>query len=171
MEKPKPTISSEIAGLVLYELDYFQDHRGKNFEIYNSEVSQHDIHFPFRLDSCSVSTKNVLRGFHGDSCNWKLVQCLFGKIQLYVIDMWKGSPTYGNVKEFILSAEKPQQVLISPQIVNAHLCLSDHCVFYYKWSDGYVPVSKQIHVKWNDPRFRDKIKWQTENPILSDRDK
>lgn len=171
MEKPKCiNHNKEILGLMEFKLDSFRDHRGQNFEIFNVEDSE-IMELPFRLDSCSVSKKNVLRGFHGDFCNWKLIQCLFGRIQFFVIDMREGSETFMNVKEFILDAKEPTQILVPSRVVNAHLCLSDECVFYYKWTDGYVPVSKQIHVKWNDSRFRDKIKWQTDTPILSDRDK
>lgn len=160
MNKPKETTYNDV-GVTVYELGYHQDKRGKNFEIYCPD--SHGIEFPFWLDSCSVSTKGVLRGFHGDSVNWKLIQCLYGEIQLYVINTRNNA-----VREFILNADKPTQVLIPSGIVNAHLCLSDNCVFYYKWSDGYVPINKQIHIKWNDPRYN--LNWRTKNPILSERD-
>ncbi len=161
MNKPIRTNYPDVC-VSTFELDYFQDNRGKNFEIYHPE--SHGIEFPFILDSCSVSTKGVLRGFHGDSINWKLIQCLQGEIQLYVIN-----PKLGSSREFILNAEKPMQVLIHSGVLNAHLCLSDNCIFYYKWSDGYVPVDKQLHIKWNDPKYN--LAWLIKNPILSERDK
>lgn len=169
MNKPKPNIHGSILGLVSFELDFFKDARGQNFEIFNYR-SPHAI-YNFKLDSCSRSTFGVLRGFHGDNGNYKLIQCLYGEIQLYLIDMREKSTTYGNVKEFILNARTPKQVLIPAGVVNAHLCLSADCVFYYKWSDGYVDPKDQLHVKWNDERFRDRVKWRIANPLLSDRDK
>jgi dTDP-4-dehydrorhamnose 3,5-epimerase len=167
MKFPKVTWHPEIESVITYELDSFEDHRGLNFEIYDPK-NPHCL-IPFNLDSCSVSKAGVLRGFHGDSINWKLIQCLYGSIQLYLIDTRRESSTYRSVKQFILNSSIPKQVLIPAGVVNAHLCLTDQCVFYYKWSDGYVPPSKQIHVKWNDPRF--KLDWMIKKPTLSDRDK
>jgi dTDP-4-dehydrorhamnose 3,5-epimerase len=167
MNPPKIVRHPDILGLKTYEIDAFKDHRGCNFEIYNQTPSER-AHFS--LDSCSMSSKDVLRGFHGDTLNYKLIQCLSGRIQFFVIDLHSWSKTYLNVKEFILDAENPVQVLVPPHVVNAHLCLSDKCTFYYKWSHGYVPIEKQIHVKWNDPRFKNKVNWMTEKPILSERD-
>lgn len=155
---------NEIEGLYTYHPDKFEDHRGLNFEIH-----QHNDYPIFELDSCSMSKKDVLRGFHGDQVNWKLIQCLHGKIQFFAIDMREESKTYLNFKEFILDSKEPVQVLVPARVVNAHLCLSDECTFFYKWSKGYVPIGQQIHVKWNDPRFN--LNWKTQKPILSDRDK
>jgi dTDP-4-dehydrorhamnose 3,5-epimerase len=166
MNPPKFTYHPEISGLKSYELDYHSDDRGLNFEILNDAANS-----GFSLDSCSMSKKGVLRGFHGDFLNYKLIQCLAGEIQFIVIDVNKASDTYLNVKEFILNAEKPTQILVPPQVVNAHLCLSEKCTFFYKWTYGYVPINNQIHVKWNDERFKDKFTWLLRNPILSERDK
>ena len=63
-----------------------------------------------------------------------------------------------------------KKVLIPPSYANAHLCLSEECVFFYKWSyDGdYPDVNSQSSYKWDEPKFD--IKWPIQNPILSDRD-
>ena len=169
MQKPKVNIHGSIIGLLSFELDAFRDKRGQNFEIFDYR-SPHAL-YNFKLDSCSRSTYGVLRGFHGDNQNYKLIQCLHGEIQLCLIDQRPKTSTYGNVKEFILNAERPTQVLIPAGVVNAHLCLSADCIFYYKWSDGYVEPKDQLHVKWNDERFKDKVKWRITDPLLSDRDK
>lgn len=169
MNKPIYTSYSHfIKDVGIFEFDAFTDQRGLNFEIYSLETHR-VIDFPFYLDSCSVSKKGVLRGMHGDSLNWKLIQCLFGEIQLCLIDMREGYSTFGKTMTIILNAEKPTQVLVPAGVVNGHLCLSDNCVFFYKWSNSYVSIEKQIHVKWNDPRF--KLPWLITNPITSERDK
>lgn len=160
--------TSEIMGLHAYKLDIFRDERGGNYELYNKAGYYENN---FALDSTSFSKKNVLRGFHGDFINDKLIQCLSGSIQFYVIDTRIQSPTYNHVKEFILSDSEPIQVLVPQGVVNAHLALTDNVIFWYKWSHGYVPIDQQIHIKWNDPKFKDKVNWMTQNPILSNRDK
>ena len=65
--------------------------------------------------------------------------------------------------------ENKQQVLIPNGCVNAHLCVSDECLFHYKFTHEYVAQKDQIHVKWNDPKY--KVFWPIDNPILSARDK
>ena len=54
-------------------------------------------------------------------------------------------------------------------VLNAHLCLSDRCVFHYKWSQKYTGPENQVTVAWNDPDVG--IDWLIKDPILSERDK
>ena len=123
----------------------------------------------FVVDSFSFSRKDVLRGFHGDTKAWKLVQCIQGSIFLVVIDTRKDSQTYNKVETFVLDDKDRKQVLIPRGCVNAHLCLTETCIFFYKLTHGYVRPEDQITLKWNDPKY--KISWPVANPILSLRDK
>ncbi len=125
----------------------------------------------FNHDKFSISKKNVLRGFHCDFKSWKLVTCVFGKLMLKIIDVDKNNKNYLKSKTFILEHKKPMSVLIPPNYANAHLCLSQNCVFHYKWSykGKYPDVRKQVSFRWNEPKF--KVKWPIKNPIISNRDK
>lgn len=161
-------LSSEIKGLLHFKLDSFSDERGMNGELTNDIVWSSGFN-RFKLTSYSKSRKGVIRGMHGDHDNFKLIQCLYGKIQLFIVDPRPQSPTFGKSKEFILDANEPVQLLIPSSVVNGHLCLSEECIFYYQWSLGYVPVEQQIHIKWNDPKYS--LKWLENSPIISDRDK
>ncbi len=170
-------LSSEIEDLFLIKNDSFEDFRGENFEgfdeeLYHKEFSKRESwkseNPKFIVDSYSKSTKNTLRGFHGDKDTWKLIQCLHGKIFFVVIDKRPLSSTFNKTKEFSLSAGNRSQVLVPKGCVNAHLCVSEECLFQYKITRKYVPQDKQIHIKWNDPTYS--IHWPTVNPILSKRD-
>ena len=125
----------------------------------------------FNHDKFSVSKKNVLRGLHCDFKSWKLVTCVYAKIFFVIVNVNKKSPNYLKSKNFILDYRKPKVILISPDYANAHLCLTDYCVFHYKWSykGKYLDAKHQKSYKWNDPKF--KIKWPIKKPILSNRDK
>lgn len=166
-----------IKDLLVFEPGVFCDFRGENMESFNSsyyeKIGKHISEFKnetrFTVDSFSFSTKNVLRGFHGDTKCWKLIQCFKGSIHFVVLDTRKDSPTYGKHAAFNLNDKKRLQVLVPRGCVNAHLCLSDDCIFSYKLTDGYVSPEEQIHVKWNDPSFN--IFWPISNPITSLRDK
>jgi dTDP-4-dehydrorhamnose 3,5-epimerase len=157
--------SKEILGLQELELDTQQDNRGQIWPLY----SKYDFLPDFVEDKISISTKDVLRGLHGDADTDKLITCLHGKIQLAVIDLRKHSETYLNCQTFILDEEVPRSVFVPKGCVNGHLCLSEKCIFYYKWSKKYLGAEKQITIKYNDKSAN--IKWLTDNPILSDRDR
>jgi dTDP-4-dehydrorhamnose 3,5-epimerase len=168
MKEPVIIPIDAIDGVLKIELDYYSDNRGINFEGYNKELYRklHPIfeEKDFIIDSFSRSRMNVLRGFHGDTKTYKLIQVLFGKLQFVMIDKRIGK-TKGNIAQFYLDSEKPTQILIPAGVVNAHLCLSQECLFSYKLSCPYVDISEQVHVPWHT--F---INWDTGFPILSDRD-
>ena len=136
--------SKKIKGLEKIKLDTFQDYRGEIWTVYSKEYSDDS----FVADKISISRFGVLRGFHGDSYTTKMISCLHGQFQLAVADLRKGSSTYG---------------------INAHLSLSDKCLFYYKWSEHYRGPEAQVTVAWNDPDLN--IDWAVQNPTLSERDK
>ena len=86
-----------------------------------------------------------------------------------VVDLRKESETYGKTETFLISDCEPTVVIVPKGCVNAHLCLSDKCVFYYKWSEDYKGPDKQVTINWDDPDLN--IDWAIKNPILSERDK
>jgi len=166
--------SKNIKDLLVIQPEIFYDYRGENTETFNKEdwkriLKENGIkEFEFVVDSVSVSKENTLRGFHGDTIIWKLIQCLKGAIYFVVIDVRKDSPTFNNYETFNLNDKNRWQVLIPAGCVNAHLCISDLCIFHYKQSHCYVKQSDQIHIRWNDPTFN--IFWPISDPILSERD-
>ena len=121
----------------------------------------------FVQDDISVSSKNVLRGIHGDDQTWKLVSCLYGKFYLVVVNCDKQSIDFGKWQSFVLSDKSRLQVLVPPKYGNAHLVLSDMTIFHYKQSTYYEP-SKQFTYKWDDSQLN--IWWPIKNLILSQRD-
>lgn len=154
--------------VLLIKTDVFEDFRGQYVEIYNEKLyRENGIDVKFIEDDIAVSSKNVLRGIHGDSETWKLVSCLYGKFYLVVVNCDTDSRDFGKWQSFILSDGNRQQVLIPPKHGNSYLTLSDMSIFHYKQST-YYNRSGQFTYKWNDPRF--KIWWPIKNPILSQRD-
>jgi len=157
--------SNKIKDLFILKLDTFQDFRGEIWTIYSKEYS--DLNYV--TDKITISRFGVLRGFHGDPHTAKLVTCLSGQFQLAVADLRESSDTYGQSETFLISDNEPTIVFIPAGCVNAHLCLSDKCVFYYKWSEEYDGPDSQATVMWNDPVLD--VDWVIKNPILSERDK
>ena len=157
-----------LDGVLLIKPEVFEDHRGVYIEMYNEDVyREKGIDIEFVQDDMSISTKDVLRGIHGDAETWKLITCLYGKFYLLVVNCDEGSQNFGKWQSFVLSDSNRLQVLVPPKYGNAHLILSERAIFHYKQSTYYDP-KKQFTYKWDDARFN--IWWPVKNPILSQRD-
>ena len=70
--------------------------------------------------------------------------------------------------ELTLDDADPKAVLVPPYHVNAHLCLSRTCVFYYKMSEYYAGPEEQWSVRFDDPRIN--AQWPSRPILLSARD-
>jgi dTDP-4-dehydrorhamnose 3,5-epimerase len=159
---------TNLKGVLQIKLDVFEDFRGEYVETYNEALyAENGIDVKFIQDDISVSSRNVLRGIHGDSATWKLISCLHGKFYLVVVNGDSQSDEFGKWQSFVLSAANRMQVLVPPKYGNAHLVLTETAIFHYKQST-YYDRSKQFTYKWNDPRLN--IWWPIDNPILSQRD-
>ena len=146
----------------------FEDFRGSYVEVYNRELFLNaGINEDFIQDDISTSSRNVLRGIHGDQETAKLVSCLHGSFYLIVVNQDKDSPDFGKWESFTLSDKNRLQVLIPPKFGNGHLVLSDSAIFHYKQTTNYNRAS-QFTILWNDPSFN--FWWPVKNPILSRRD-
>jgi dTDP-4-dehydrorhamnose 3,5-epimerase len=152
----------------LIEPDIFYDHRGEYVETFNSEYYKVFGDIEWKQDSFSTSVKNTLRGLHGDSKTWKLIQCLKGSIILAVVDMRENSSTYLKHDLFYLNEKNRHQVLVPPMFANGHYVIED-CIFSYKQSTLYTGAQNQFTVRWDDPELN--IFWPNQSPILSSRDK
>ena len=149
--------------------DKNEDHRGELFTIWK----QSDLPLMnFNHDKVAISNKNVLRGLHTDKA-WKLITCLYGEIQLVVVNFDKNSNEYLDHMSIVLNynSEYKTSILVPPGFLNGHLILSEKAIFHYKWCyDGEYPdVKDQTSVNWSDPKVG--INWLVDNPILSERDK
>jgi dTDP-4-dehydrorhamnose 3,5-epimerase len=154
--------------VLLIKPSVFEDFRGTYVELYNEEAFRRaGIDLKFVQDDVSISSKNVLRGLHGDSTTWKLISCLHGKIYFVVVNCDEGSSQYHKWESFTLSDRNKWQVLVPPKFANGHLVLSDEVVFHYKQTTYYDPKS-QFTIRWDDPKI--KVWWPIKNPILSQRD-
>lgn len=146
----------------------FEDHRGSYVETYHREAYRAaGIDVEFVQDDISTSTRNVLRGIHGDAGTWKLISCLHGKFYLVVVNWDPSSPQYRRWEGFTLSDRNRLQVLVPPRFGNGHVVLSDEAIFHYKQST-YYDRAGQFTILWDDPDLG--IWWPIENPILSRRD-
>jgi len=170
MMKPKLEVKgTKLDGVLLITPPtVFNDFRGSYVETYNEALyTAAGIRVTFVQDDISVSSRNVLRGIHGDLVTWKLVSCLEGEFFLVAVNWDQESAQYRQWESFTLSEENRRQVLIPPKFGNGHVVLSERAIFHYKQST-YYKRDLQFTLAWNDPRLG--IRWPVERPILSARD-
>ena len=88
-----------------------------------------------------------------------------------MVDNRPDSVNYLKWESFLISERNHTSVLVPPNFVNAHLCLSEECLFHYTqaYPKDYVDWMDQDVLKWNDERIG--IDWPIKNPILNWRDK
>jgi dTDP-4-dehydrorhamnose 3,5-epimerase len=149
--------------LLIKEGKYLED-RGNIYTIYDKRKMPVDCEFV--QDKISKSHQGVIRGFHGDDKTWKLINCLQGKIQLVTYNVDTDEKCV-----YILDADNPinRSVLVPPRTLNAHQCLSDVCIFHYKWSEYYTNPEDQWSVHYNDKDIAPQ--WhQNLHIIVSERD-
>jgi len=59
--------TTNLKDVLLIKHDIFEDHRGEYVELYNEKLfHQNGIKTKFIQDDVSISSRNVLRGLHGD---------------------------------------------------------------------------------------------------------
>ena len=157
-----------LSEIIEFQDDAFIDERGSYWTSWKEDRFKN---IKFNHDKFSLSKKNVLRGFHGDRRSWKLVSCVYGEVFLVLVNVIEGHKDYYKSKSWNLSSSNRVQVLIPPFYASAHLCISNECLFHYKFSykGDYPDVNEQFSIKWNDKKIN--IKWPIADPILSKRDK
>lgn len=172
MFKIKVTESKVLPEVKLAQPKPFHDYRGEMWTFWEEGNNLLPPNKKFKISKFTRSRKNVLRGLHGDDETWKYISCVWGEIYLVVVDNRPHSANYLKWDSFTITDRNHLSVLVPPDFVNAHLCLSEECLFHYAQSypSNYVDVERQEVLKWNDVRLG--IDWPTGvKPILSERDR
>src|SRR6185312_11403889 len=109
-----PFHTTEFDGLLVFEPVVFEDERGHFFESYNQKTfSAGGVEYQWIQDNQSFSNYGVVRGLHYQNppkAQAKLVRVLNGKIWDVVVDIRKGSPSYGKSFGIELSADNKLQL-------------------------------------------------------------
>src|SRR5262249_33480111 len=132
--------------------------------------AEHGVTATFVQDNQSLSGRDTLRGLHFQvqRPQVKLVRVIVGEIFDVVVDVRRGSPTFGRWTGARLSAENCLQCSIPPGFAHGFAVTSTSAAVEYKCSDFYDPAS-ELGLAWDDPDVG--IKWPVEHPILSERDR
>ncbi|OYU94973.1 MAG: dTDP-4-dehydrorhamnose 3,5-epimerase [Bacteroidetes bacterium B1(2017)] len=163
--------TTPIEGILIIEPQIFRDSRGYFYESYNEEkFHEAGITAKFVQDNQSLSQKGATRGLHFQAPPFeqgKLVRVVQGAVMDVVVDIRKNSPTYGQSWCIELSAENQRMFWIPPGFAHGFETLMDQTLFLYKCTNVYNKGCEG-GLLWNDPALG--IKWQSAEPIVSDKD-
>jgi dTDP-4-dehydrorhamnose 3,5-epimerase len=151
----------------------FGDERGFFLETYREDGwSEIGVSGPFVQDNHSRSVRGTVRGIHfqTDPGQGKLVRCARGQVWDVVVDLRRGSPTYGEWEGFELDDESGVQLWIPVGFGHGFAVLSDVADFVYKCTSYYDPAT-EAGFRVDDPAVG--IDWPLapQEMILSERDR
>ncbi len=126
----------------------------------------------FVQDNESASTYGVIRGLHFQRpphAQAKLVRVVQGSVLDIVLDLRKGSPTFGRHAAVELTSDNHLSLFIPPGFAHGFAVLSPTAVFQYKCDNYYAPGSEG-GILWNDPDLA--IDWRIppDRAVLSEKD-
>ena len=162
-----------LDGAYLVELERRGDSRGFFARMFCQEEFRH-----FGLieawSQCNVShstEKGTLRGMHFQrppKADAKLVKCMHGAVYDAIIDLRRGSKTFGHWTSVTLTAEGGEMIYIPVGFAHGFQTLTANTELLYFHSDSYSP-GHEGGLRYDDPDVG--ITWPSEISNLSDRDK
>ena len=126
------------------------------------------------LAHCSLSYTRgarTLRGMHYQAApreEAKVIRCIRGAIYDVLLDLRRGSPTFGRWQACELSADNRLALYAPEGVAHGFQALTDDVEVLYMISAPYDP-SLARGVRWDDPAFG--IEWPSAPGEMSDRDR
>ena len=148
-----------IHGMRLIEPEVFGDARGFFMETWHApKFKDAGVDVAFVQDNQSRSTQWTLRGMHMqvEHTQGKLVRVTAGSVYDVVVDLRRGSPSFGRWWGAELSDANHRMLWVPAGLAHGMLVLSESADFLYKCTDIYSP-SHERTLAWDDPTVG--IRW------------
>jgi dTDP-4-dehydrorhamnose 3,5-epimerase len=159
-------LETRLEGLVLLEPTVHGDARGFFVETFRADVAAaHGIPLEFVQDNHSRSRRGTLRGIHFQTHpgQGKLVRVARGRVLDVVVDLRRGSPTFGEWEAVELDDETQLQLWIPVGFGHGFCVLSEVADFVYKCTNYYDPAT-EAGIRFDDPAVG--IEWPDEVELL-----
>lgn len=155
-------LTTKLGGPVLIEPNVHRDGRGFLVESYRRGVfAELGIADEFVQENHSRSSRGVIRGMHfqvGEGMA-KLVRCARGAIVDVLVDVRRGSPTFGEWEAFQLDDENLRELYCPIGFAHGFCVMSEQADVLYKCSAYYDPRLEQ-GISYDDPDVG--IRWPTD---------
>ena len=167
-------METELKDALIIEPKVFGDSRGYFFESWNKQaLLEAGLACDFIQDNESRSHYGVLRGLHFQAAPYtqaKLVRVITGTVLDVIVDIRRGSPTFGRHIGVELSGENKRQLFVPRGFAHGFVVLSDDVLFAYKCDNSYMP-SHERGIAFNDPALG--IDWRVpaDRLLLSEKDR
>jgi dTDP-4-dehydrorhamnose 3,5-epimerase len=163
-------LETRLEGPVLVRPTVHGDARGFFQESYRRNVfAEFGIEEEFVQDNHSRSSQGVVRGMHFQvgAGMAKLVRCARGSVIDVVVDLRRGSPTFGEWEGFELSDENLHMIYCPVGFAHGICVTSEIADVMYKCS-AYYDESIERGIAYDDPDVA--IQWPDLELITSERD-
>ena len=160
---------SKIPGCFLLRPKIYKDERGTLVKPYHSESFKVlGLHGEYNEELIVTSAKNVIRGLHFQLPplpQVKVVSCVKGRIFDVVLDIRKGSPTYGEWEGFILDNENNHVLYVPEGMAHGYAVYEENTVVCYRMSNVF---SQELDggIRWDSAE----VEWGIRKPIVSQKD-
>ena len=163
---------TELSGLFLIEPSAVVDSRGYFLRTFCSEAfADHALNTSWPQTNLSYTARRgMLRGLHfqrDPAPEIKLIQCMTGRVLDVIVDLRKGSASYGKWISFELSEKNHHMLYVPGGFAHGFQCLEDDCRLSYMMSEPYIS-GLAAGVRWNDSDLA--IAWPIPDPYVSTRD-
>ncbi len=166
-----------FTGPIILSPNIHKDNRGYFFESWNRSTFNQIVgeKIEFVQDNQSKSSLGVLLGLHYQlppMAQSKLVKVTSGKIYDVIVDLRKGSKTYGQWGGIELSEKNNNQLWVPIGFAHGFLTLSNYAIVEYKVTN-FWSANEERSLIWNDKDVQ--IQWPEINyknlkPIISIKD-
>lgn len=147
----------------------FEDARGRFVKVFHQDAfAALGFETNFAEEYYSVSHQGVIRGMHFQTPpmdHVKVVYCTQGAVFDVVVDLRRGSPTYGQAATFSLSAEDGNFVYIPKGMAHGFCAINENTTLVYKVSTIYAP-EHDAGILYSSVN----VEWPAHAPIMSNRD-
>ncbi|MGH9046994.1 MAG: dTDP-4-dehydrorhamnose 3,5-epimerase family protein [Acidimicrobiales bacterium] len=156
--------STEIADVVVVDMDVHGDQRGTFVETYRKEW------FPGAPEMVQTNRSDKaagsLTGLHYHLRQADFWYALAGTARIVLHDLRRTSPTKATTVMLELTGTSHRGVYVPPGVAHGFAAHTDFVLWYFV--DGYYNPDDEHGVAWDDPDLA--IDWGIEHPVVSGRD-
>ena len=163
-------LDTRLDGPLLLEPSAHGDSRGFFLESYREEtLGDLGVHDRFVQDNHSRSARGVVRGMHFavGAGQAKLIRCARGSLLDVLVDLRRGSPTFGEWEAFVLDDERMLELYAPVGFAHGFCVTSEVADALYKCSTYYDPEVER-GIAYDDPDLG--IAWPELALSVSERD-
>jgi dTDP-4-dehydrorhamnose 3,5-epimerase len=164
-------LPTRLDGPVLLAPDVHGDERGFFMETFRADTwAAHGVPTEFVQDNHSRSRRGTVRGIHFQTHpgQAKLVRTARGRVLDVIVDLRRGSLTFGQWEGFELDDERGHQLYVPVGFGHGFCVLSEMADFVYKCTAYYDPAT-EAGFRFDDPEVG--IAWPDGELLTSERDR